>query len=105
MAGKVVVVSGASGGIGEELGLIYARKGAKLVLAARSIDKLKLVQAECQKAGAPQAEIMRCDVSVEEDCKALVNLAVDKFGSIDVLVLNAGLGQVLSILASICLTF
>ena len=95
MAGKIVVISGASGGIGEELGLLYAKKGAKLVLAARSEDKLKTVREECLKAGAAQTEIMRCDVSNENDCKDLINLAVNKYGSIDVLILNAGIGQVI----------
>lgn len=93
MSGKVVVISGASGGIGEELGLLYAKRGANLVLAARNVDKLKTVQSQCQNNGASSAEIMRCDVSDENDCKALVALAVEKFGSIDVLILNAGLGQ------------
>jgi short-subunit dehydrogenase len=91
---QVVVISGASGGIGEEVGLLYAKKGAKLILAARSLDKLTAVAEGCQLAGAFQTEIMRCDVSKEKDCKDLVAFAVETYGAIDVLVLNAGLGQV-----------
>ena len=95
MAGKAVIVSGASGGIGEEVGLLFAKKGAKVFLAARSVDKLEAVADACRSAGATATATMRCDVSNDEDCKALVRKAIDEFGAIDVLVLNAGLGQVL----------
>lgn len=94
MAGKTVIVSGASGGIGEQVGLLYAKKGANVLLAARSVDKLEAVADACRSAGAAHTATIQCDVSDEADCKALVKKAIDEFSGIDVLVLNAGLGQV-----------
>ena len=88
------MISGASGGIGEEVGLQYAKKGAKLVLAARSSDNLIEVSKRCLEKGAAQIEVKRCDVSVEADCKDLIHFAMEKYGAIDILVLNAGIGQV-----------
>lgn len=92
MAGKVVVISGASSGIGEELAKLYASKGAKLVLSARRIDRLNHVAEACTSAGG--VEVVACDVSVEKDCKNLIAKSVAQYGTIDYLILNAGVGQV-----------
>jgi len=89
--GRTVVLTGASAGIGEELALILAGYGAKLVLSARRVEKLEAVVEKCKKLGA-EAIAVPTDVSKESDCKNLIETAVKKFGSIDVLLLNAGTG-------------
>lgn len=96
MANKVVVISGASSGIGEELAKLYASKGAKLVLSARRLDRLSKVAESCSNAAG--VEIVACDVSIENDCKSLIAHSITKYGGIDYLILNAGVGQVANLL-------
>ncbi len=86
---KVVVITGASDGIGAQLARSLASQGAKLVIAARRIDALEDIAAECRALGA-QVLAVRTDVGVEADCKNLVGRACEQFGTIDVLVNNAG---------------
>ena len=90
MKDKVVIITGASSGIGKALAIKYALEGSKLVLAARRIDRL--VEIEKQFPDVPILSV-KTDVSVEEDCKALIKSAVDKFGKIDILINNAGIGM------------
>ncbi|GJP35597.1 hypothetical protein CLOM_g20095 [Closterium sp. NIES-68] len=87
---KVVVITGASSGIGEYMALEYARKGAALVLAARREQRLRAVADECLRLGAPDVAVQRADVSTEEGCHAVINAAVEHYGRINVLVCNAG---------------
>jgi len=89
--GKVVVITGASTGIGEQLAIKFAKLGSKLVLAARGKEKLEKVEKACQSYGA-QTMIFPVDVAIEEQCKQMIEAAVKKFGGIDVLLLNAGVG-------------
>ncbi len=91
---KVVVISGASSGIGEELTLLFAAQGAKVVLSARRVDCLEAVAAKCKSRGAQNIQVVQCDVSKELDCKNLIDKTVERFGGVDILVLNAGIGQV-----------
>lgn len=90
--GKVVVVTGASSGIGLALCYEFARRGAKVVMGARSEDKLK---ADCEKICQTGAEAIYCAVDVvqEVQCQALIQKAVDSFGGIDVLICNAGISM------------
>ncbi|CAN5582473.1 hypothetical protein BH11ACT6_BH11ACT6_12580 [soil metagenome] len=91
--GKVVLVTGSSQGIGRGVALAFARQGAKLVLAARSADRLALVQEEILALGA-EAISVPTDVTSEHSVEALVSAAHKRFGRIDVLVNNAGIGRV-----------
>jgi short-subunit dehydrogenase len=89
MKDKVVVVTGASKGIGAELARQLASKGARLVLAARDLDELEKVAAQCRQGGG-QAIAVRADVTAERDCAAIMSGASLAYGRIDVLVNNAG---------------
>ncbi len=90
---KVIVLTGASDGIGAEMARQWAARdgaGVALVLAARSVDKLEQVAAECRQRGA-SVQVQRCDVAEQADCRALIDATVAAFGRIDVLVNNAGM--------------
>jgi NADP-dependent 3-hydroxy acid dehydrogenase YdfG len=89
----VVLVTGASRGIGRDVALAFAREGARLVLAARSADQLAQVQNEVRALGADALSVPT-DVTSKAAVKALVDTAMDRFGRIDVLVNNAGIGKV-----------
>ena len=92
IAGKRVVVTGASSGIGTALAQAFADAGARLVLGARRLDRLDALAAELRGRGA-SVEVRRTDMRVEADVVGLVRSAVDAFGGVDVLVNNAGLGK------------
>lgn len=87
---KVVIITGASSGIGKALAEQYAAEGWNLVLGARREDRLLLLQKEL--AGA-EVLVVKTDVTLEADCKNLVEQAVKKFGQIDVLINNAGISM------------
>jgi len=88
---RVVIITGASSGIGEALACHLAQAGAFLALAARSVERLETVAAECRRIGA-KAVSVPADVSDEDQCKALIATALTTYGRIDALVNNAGFG-------------
>ncbi|NES19423.1 MAG: SDR family oxidoreductase [Symploca sp. SIO3E6] len=88
--GKVIVITGASSGIGEATARHLASLGAKVVLGARRLEKLEKVAAEIQATGS-QATVLKTDVTVASDVKALVDEAYKTFGRLDVMINNAGL--------------
>src|ERR671938_16188 len=90
LRGKVVMITGASRGLGRALTLAFAEEGANLVINSRNSDSLDPVVKEAEDAGA-EVLAVPADVSVQADVERLVNAAVDRFGRIDVLVNNAGL--------------
>ncbi|MSP78818.1 MAG: SDR family oxidoreductase [Dehalococcoidia bacterium] len=93
LKGKVVVVTGASRGIGRATALYFAKEGAKVVGAARSTDQLEtLVQEICKNGG--EATWVGIDITKPEDSQRMVKEALDRYGAIDVLVNNAGVGWV-----------
>jgi len=90
ISGKVVLVTGASSGLGEATARHLAARGAKLVLGARRLDRLQALAADFRAKGAEVA-IARTDVTKRVDVDALAALAVDSFGRLDVVLNNAGL--------------
>ncbi|MCP4138995.1 MAG: SDR family oxidoreductase [Chloroflexi bacterium] len=87
---KVVIITGASSGIGRQMALDLAEDGAWLVLAARSLDKLNSLEDECTQLGA-RAISVQTDVSDENQCKALIDATIAEFDRIDILINNAGI--------------
>jgi short-subunit dehydrogenase len=89
LAGKVVVVTGASSGIGRAAALRFAREGAAVCLAARSREALEAVRAELEGAGG-RATVVECDVSDEDQVERLASEAEAALGPLDVWVNDAG---------------
>jgi 3-oxoacyl-[acyl-carrier protein] reductase len=90
VAGRVALVTGASQGIGRACALALAAGGAQVALAARNEEKLAQVAADIQAKGG-QAAAFRMDVGNEDEVKAAVKAALERFGKIDILVNNAGI--------------
>jgi len=91
--GKVIVITGASSGIGEASALLLAERGAKLVLGARGTDRLRALADRIVASGG-DAVWARTDVKQRDDLSHLVKLACDTYGKIDVLISNAGVGPI-----------
>jgi len=87
--GKVVVITGASSGIGEATALLLAERGAKVVLGACGSDRLEALAGRITGAGG-EAAYARTDVKRREDLSDLVKLACERYGKLDVLFSNAG---------------
>lgn len=87
--GKVVVVTGASSGMGREIALTFAKEGAKVVAVARRVERLAELE---EKAKELPGEIVACagDLSKEEAAYSMIDFAVNKYGKVDILVNNAG---------------
>ena len=87
LSGHVVIVTGASAGLGEQLGRALAACGAVPVLAARRTERLRALAADL-----PRAEVITCDVTREADRERLIGSVIERHGRIDGLVNNAGMG-------------
>lgn len=92
MSDQVVVITGASSGIGHACALEYAKIGATIVLAARNQDKIEKIAEEVISLGG-KALAVPFDVTKEEDRERLINITIDKFSRIDILLNNAGISQ------------
>jgi NADP-dependent 3-hydroxy acid dehydrogenase YdfG len=90
MASKVVVITGASSGIGEAAARLLASKGATVVLAARRLDNLQRIAAEIQEKGG-RSSVHQVDVTDQAQVSRLIDDVVAQHGRLDVLVNNAGL--------------
>ncbi len=92
MKDKVVVITGASSGIGLATAREFARLGARVVLAARRTELLKELENELKGDGFDVVSFY-VDVTVETDCKVLINKTIEKYGRIDILINNAGISM------------
>jgi short-subunit dehydrogenase len=89
--GSVIVITGASSGIGRATALEFAKKRVRLVLAARSRENLERTATQCRKSGA-EVLVVPTDVSREDEVQVLAEHAVERFGHIDVWINDAGVG-------------
>ncbi|OAY47981.1 11-beta-hydroxysteroid dehydrogenase-like 4A isoform X1 [Manihot esculenta] len=93
VSGKVVLITGAASGIGEQISYEYAKRGACLVLVDVREDGLEAVVKKAKNFGSPDVIAIAADVSKVEDAERFVNAAVEHFGRLDHLVNNAGVGD------------
>lgn len=89
---KIVIVTGASSGIGEATAYAFAKHRCNLVIAARSMERLLKVKQRCEQLGAT-VHAVSCDVSIEADCQNLIHETIQQFGTINVLINNAGISM------------
>jgi len=89
---KVVVITGASSGIGRACAYEFAERGAKVVLAARSENELKIVEDEIKQKGGDCLSV-KTDIRNIDDCKNLIDKTIEKFNKIDILINNAGISM------------
>lgn len=89
---KVVIITGASSGIGKALAYEFAKKNYKVILAARNLESLQSIKEDIFKFNQ-NIDICKTDVSIESDCKNLIDFTINKFGKIDILVNNAGISM------------
>lgn len=90
---KIVIITGASSGIGKSLALEFAKRGANLVLAARQFVTLCELTESIEKQYGIKAIAVQCDVTVQEDCDHLIKQTLSTYGRIDVLINNAGISM------------
>jgi short-subunit dehydrogenase len=92
LKGAVVVITGASSGIGAATALAFAKRGARLELGARRMDRLNAVAQKCREAGSPEVNVRRLDVGRDGEARALIAATLRTHERLDVLVNNAGVG-------------
>ncbi|MEO8886160.1 MAG: SDR family oxidoreductase [Mucilaginibacter sp.] len=93
LTNKIVIITGASSGIGKALATEFASRGANLVLAARQYVTLCEIAQNLQQQYNIKAIAVQCDVAIETDCEHLIQQAITTFEKIDVLVNNAGISM------------
>ncbi|MEH6581402.1 MAG: glucose 1-dehydrogenase [Halioglobus sp.] len=93
VAGKVVMITGGSRGLGKAMSLEFARRGANVVIASRKLDECEKVAEEVRALGA-EALAIACHVGQWDSLEAVVDQTIEHFGKIDVLVNNAGMSPV-----------
>lgn len=90
-ADKVVLITGASSGIGASTAIHFAEKGALLSLTGRNEANLKRVAEECQKAGGCEPFLVMGDMNIEADVERVITSTIEHFGRLNVLINNAGI--------------
>ncbi len=95
LSGKVALITGAGSGFGRATALLFAKEGAKVVVADLNLDSAQeTVRVITQQGG--DAVAVKADVSVAADCQAMIKTVVDKYGRLDILHNNAGIAQVMT---------
>lgn len=89
---QVVIITGASSGIGKALVYEYASRGANIVMAARNLPVLNEIELDLSTKNIESLAV-QTDVSIESDCRSMIQQAVDRFGKIDILINNAGISM------------
>lgn len=89
---KIILITGASNGIGKRLAIDLAHRGAVIVASGRSPERLEAALSEIRRA-SPRSIAFRCDVGARDDVHAMVGNALDAFSAIDILINNAGIGM------------
>ncbi|NQU34106.1 MAG: SDR family oxidoreductase [Bacteroidetes bacterium] len=92
MRDKVVIITGATSGIGKALAYEFAHNGSKIVIGARNYDMLSTIATDIKKGGG-EVLFVQTDISIESDCINLVLTAVENYGKIDILINNAGISM------------
>lgn len=90
---KVVVITGASSGIGYALAVECAKRGATLSLAARNLEQLQQLKTELESKYESKVICIKTDVSVKTDCEHLIQLTIQSFNKLDILINNAGISM------------
>lgn len=93
-AGRLVVVTGASGGIGREIAIVAARRGAALLLTGRNVEALGTTADLCKQAGAAHVSIEACDLMLDQDRRRLIECVRSAPCALECVVLNAGMGGI-----------
>lgn len=93
MKNKVVIITGASSGIGKALAFEAAINGMDIVVAARRMDLLETMATAIRKKYKVEVLAVKTDVSIEKDCENLINKSIEKFEKIDILINNAGISM------------
>lgn len=91
LEGKVAIVTGGGRGIGRGIAKVFAKEGAKVVIASRTVEQLDRTLKEIESMGGIASSIVT-DVSQSSDVKKMIDFTVEKYGKLDVLVNNAGIG-------------
>ena len=92
MKGKTVIITGGSSGIGKACAVKFAREGSRVVIAGRNVANLEATACELRKI-TPDILAVTADVSQYADCEKIISGAIEKFGSVDVLINNAGISM------------
>lgn len=92
MHSKVVIITGASSGIGLACAREFSSRNFKVVISARNIQKLKEIETELKSLN-PNILAVQTDVSKQDDCKSLIDKTIEAFGTIDILINNAGISM------------
>ena len=92
MKNRVVIITGASSGIGKACAKSFGKAGASIVLAARNADKLETVSKDLSSMEIDNISV-QTDVSIEQDCRNLIEKTIEKYGRIDIILNNAGISM------------
>ncbi|MGH2516679.1 MAG: SDR family oxidoreductase, partial [Ktedonobacterales bacterium] len=92
LRGQVAIVTGASSGIGAAIAEQLVARGVHVMLAARRAERLHALAARLRGAGSGETQVIQCDVREDADVRATIQQTLDRWGRLDILIANAGLG-------------